>query len=35
MQFGTPRKNLACCSLVNESPGWSIKTLSFEHKIPQ
>jgi hypothetical protein len=28
-------KNLACCSLVNASPGWSVKTLSFEHKIPQ
>jgi hypothetical protein len=35
MQFGTLRKNLACCSLVNASSGWSVKTLSFEHKIPQ
>jgi hypothetical protein len=28
-------KNLACCSLVDASPGSSIKTLSFEHKTPQ
>jgi hypothetical protein len=28
-------KNLTCCSLVDVSPGWSVKTLSFEHKIPQ
>jgi hypothetical protein len=27
-------KNLAC-SLVDVSPGWSVKTLSFEYKIPQ
>jgi hypothetical protein len=35
MQFGTLRKNLARCSLVDASPGWSVKSLSFEHKIPQ
>jgi hypothetical protein len=28
-------KNPACCSLVDASPGWSIITLSFEHKILQ
>ena len=28
-------KNLACCSLVDAPPGWSVITLSFEHKIPQ
>jgi hypothetical protein len=28
-------KNLACCSLVDASLGWSVITLSFEHKIPQ
>jgi hypothetical protein len=27
-------KNLACCSLVDASSGWSVKTLSFQHKIP-
>jgi hypothetical protein len=36
MQFGTLRKkNLACCSLLDASLGWSVKTLSFEHKISQ
>jgi hypothetical protein len=28
-------KNLACCSLVDVSPDWSVKTLIFEHKTPQ
>ena len=28
-------KNLACYSLVDASPGWSVITLSFEHKILQ
>jgi hypothetical protein len=28
-------KNLACCSLVDASPGSSVKTLSFKHKTPQ
>jgi hypothetical protein len=28
-------KNLAYCSLVDASPGWSVKTLSFDHKISQ
>jgi hypothetical protein len=27
-------KNLICCSLVDTSPGSSVKTLSFEHKTP-
>jgi hypothetical protein len=31
MQFGTLRKNLVCCSLVDASPGWSVKTLRFTH----
>jgi hypothetical protein len=28
-------KNLACCSLVDASPGSSVKTLSFEYKTSQ
>jgi hypothetical protein len=28
-------KNLASCSLVDASPGSSVKILSFEHKTPQ
>jgi hypothetical protein len=28
-------ENLACCSLVDASPGSNIKTLSLEHKTPQ
>jgi hypothetical protein len=35
MPFVTLRKNLACCSLVDASPGWSVITLSFQHKILQ
>jgi hypothetical protein len=35
MQFGTLRKKLACCSLVDAFLDWSVKTLSFEYKIHQ
>jgi hypothetical protein len=28
-------KNLACGSLLDASPGLSVKTLNFEHKTPQ
>jgi hypothetical protein len=35
MQCSTPHKNLAYHSMVDASPGLSIKTLSFEHKTLQ
>jgi hypothetical protein len=35
MQYDTLRKNHACGSLVDASPGLSVKTLSFDYKTPQ
>jgi hypothetical protein len=32
MQFGTLRKNLACCSRVNTSTCASVKTFNFKSK---
>jgi hypothetical protein len=33
--YSTWQPHLACCSLVDAPPSWSVITLSFEHKIPQ